>query len=687
MKSKAIFLIVPAFLFHILNKRRVLFFCFAMIIAFHGISQQKSTLKFGDVSEKDFATKVYSIDSNATAVILADVGSTEIEGNQKGWFSLRFKRYARVHILNKNGYDAANVSITLYTNGSAEENLDRLRAVTYNLENGKVVETKLDVKASVFKDKLDKYRVVKKFTLPNIKEGSIIEYEYTIVSDFLYNLQPWAFQGSYPCLWSEYNLTLPEFLGYVFLTQGYKTYDINERKTRRESYRVADNSGTEATRRDALDAEVTDYRWVMKTVPALKEESYTSTVNNHIAKIEFQLSEFRSPLQYQNIMGTWEQLAQNMMKSEYFGLQLNKDNGWLGDLTKPLVMGAGNKLQRAKNIFAFVRDHFTCTDHNESMMDQTLRNLVKTHNGTVSEINLLLIAMLKHEDVNADPVILSTRAHGYTSPIYPLRNRFNYVVAKTEIDGKEYLLDASEPLIGFGHIPSKCYNGLARVIGETAAPMELTPDSLLERKNSLIIIINDEKGNLVGSMQQTPGYYESVELRNQIKEKGQDDLLKSIKNAFGTEITITQPVIDSLTKYDYPLGIKYDFEIKEEKADILYLNPMFGEGYKENPFKSAERVYPVEMPYTMDENYTLQMEVPQGYVLDELPKAMVVKLNDQGDGIFEYRISESEGSISFISRIRFKRTYFLPEEYGSLREFFNLIVKKQNEQIVFKKKK
>jgi len=34
-----------------------------------------------------------------------------------------------------------------------------------------------------------------------------------------------------------------------------------------------------------------------------------------------------------------------------------------------------------------------------------------------------------------------------------------------------------------------------------------------------------------------------------------------------------------------------------------------------------------------------------------------------------------------------KRTYFLPDEYDLLREFFNMVVKKQSEQIVFKKKK
>ena len=126
---------------------------------------------------------------------MADIGSTEIIGNTKGSFSLLFNNYRRAHILNKNGYNIGDVQISLYTNGESEEELENLKAVTYNLENGKVVQTKLEIKSAVFKDKVSKNLVVKKFTFPNIKAGSIIEYEYKIKSDFIFNLQPWDFQG------------------------------------------------------------------------------------------------------------------------------------------------------------------------------------------------------------------------------------------------------------------------------------------------------------------------------------------------------------------------------------------------------------------------------------------------------------------------------------------------------------
>ena len=192
---------------------------------------------------------------------------------------------------------------------------------------------------------------------------------------------------------------------------------------------------------------------------------------------------------------------------------------------------------------------------------------------------------------------------------------------------------------------------------------------------------------MVGSMQQTPGYYRSFDIRNTVKEKGIGQLEKDVKKDFGAEIEISNFRMDSIARPEDVVKINYDFDLAEENSDIIYLNPMFGHGYKENPFKSAERHYPVEMPYTIDRTYTLQLEVPQGYAVDELPKSMLVKLNEQDEGMFEYRISQSGDNISFRSRIRINRTYFLPEEYEMLREFYNMVVMKHAEQIVFKKKK
>ena len=656
----------------------------ALSVAQISLAQEKSPCKFGKINPEDFQKKVYSIDSSADAVVLSDVGSSSFEGNNKSWFSLHFKRYTRIHILNKNGYDAATVEIPLYHEDDAEEQVINLKAVTYNLENGKITETKLE-KSSVFSDKQDKNWLLKKFTLPNIKEGSIIEYQYEIQSDFLTHLQPWAFQGDNPVVWSEYTTSIPQFFSYTFLSQGYRLFDIKDSKDRVSTFAISETRGSSAAEHESFTSGITDYRWVMKNVPALKEESFTSTLKNHISKIEFQLSEFKDPLVYKNIMGTWPDLSKRLIESEYFGESLNKGNNWLGDMEKPLLTGAKTEAEKAARIYGYVRDNFTCTNHSSLYVDQTLKNVVKTRNGNEAEINILLTAMLRYADIKADPVILSTKPHGYTFELYPLISRFNYVISRAIINDKSYYFDASVPRLGYGKLMPYCYNGHARVINTDCTPVYLEADSLMERKVSSVFLTNNEQGDINGTMQQSMGYAESMEVRDQVKSKGQEDFVKGVRKTYPEDMDVSNIVIDSLNKPDEIVACKYDITIKNNGENTVYFNPMFGEGIKENPFKSAERFYPVEMPYAKDQTFILNMEVPKGYTVDEVPKSTRVKLNEQGDGMFEYLIQVQDNRIALRSRIVIKRTYFLPEEYDMLREFYNLLVKKQNEQIVFKK--
>jgi hypothetical protein len=375
------------------------------------------------------------------------------------------------------------------------------------------------------------------------------------------------------------------------------------------------------------------------------------------------------------------------MNDEDFGLSLSKDNGWLGDAEKAAIAGAGSPMEKAKKIYEYVRDNFTCTDYSEWVLDHPLKNVLKTRTGTVAEINLFLVAMLRYAGIDADPVILSTRGHGYTYALYPILNKFNYVICDATIGGKQIFLDATRPRLGFGKLIPACYNGHARIINASATALDFSSDSLMERKMTSIMLTKNEKGEMIGQLQQVPGYFESHEIRETIKEKGQDEFFKTVKKNYGQEVDLISPHVDSLNNLEESVTISYDFKLNQESEDILYVNPMFGEAYKENPFKSAQRLYPVEMPYASDETYVFNMIVPQGYVVDELPKSVIVKLNDAGDGQFEYIVTESNGTISMRSRIQLKRAYYQPAEYDLLREFFNLVVKKQNEQIVLKKKK
>ena len=84
--------------------------------------------------------------------------------------------------------------------------------------------------------------------------------------------------------------------------------------------------------------------------------------------------------------------------------------------------------------------------------------------------------------------------------------------------------------------------------------------------------------------------------------------------------------------------------------------------------------------------YTLNMEIPEGYTVDELPKSSKVAYNGD-EGFFEYIIQKEDNRIQFRSHIKLNEIVFPAEDYNSLRDFFAFVIKKYNEQIVFKKEK
>lgn len=646
--------------------------------------QDQQKVKFGDVTAADFAPTVYPIDSSAQAVYLYDAGSCRYEGNNNSWFSIIYKKHIRIRLMNKNSFDGlSTVKIPLYTTTNYEEKLQSFHAATYNIENGNVSATKIE-KNTLFKEKDGNYTIMK-FTFPNVSEGCIIEYDYELYLPGYRDVRSWYFQGKYPKLWSEYTFECPEFFDFVFLQQGYIPYVIDTATFSRQTFNLSTGGRSAFSRSEffSVQGNTVTRRWAAQNVIPMKEEAFTTTTDNYISKIDFQLNAIRIPEQpVEPIMQNWYQAAEGLMKDEQFGLELTHGNNWLNDDVKKITVGAATSLEKAKNIFEFVRQGFITT-RESWFLSQPLKKTFDSKKGNVTDLNILLVAMLKNAGFDAKPVLLSTRDNGKAYETYPVLDRFNYTIAKLDLDDKTYLLDAADGRVGFDRLPEKCYNGSGRVIDAQPILVQLSADSLHESKMTTVFVNNGEK-EMNASFSTQLGLFESDDIRRRLRNTKEDEFFNEIKKAYTMDIAMKNMLIDSLKKIDDPVAIKYDFSFSTNDEDIIYFNPMMGEAYKENPFTSAERLYPVEMPYCSNETYILNMEIPKGYKVDELPKSARVKLNEE-DGMFEYIIAQANGYVQMRCRIVINRATFEPDDYQTLRDFYAFIVAKQAEQVVFKK--
>jgi hypothetical protein len=114
------------------------------------------------------------------------------------------------------------------------------------------------------------------------------------------------------------------------------------------------------------------------------------------------------------------------------------------------------------------------------------------------------------------------------------------------------------------------------------------------------------------------------------------------------------------------------------------MNPFFSRRYKENPFKSRTRIYPIDFVTAIDDIDLITIKIPVGYKLEELPKAGVFVLPNKA-GKYSYIVETENDVIKIRSQLTISKSFFEPNEYASLRELYNLVIEKQSQQIVFKK--
>jgi hypothetical protein len=241
-------------------------------------------------------------------------------------------------------------------------------------------------------------------------------------------------------------------------------------------------------------------------------------------------------------------------------------------------------------------------------------------------------------------------------------------------------------MLGFGHLPLECYNGHARLITAFPTAEFLMADSIRESKTTVIEFFQDADKPWEGKVSSRLGYYESLNMRERIKGSGMEGVQSNIKNALPAEVELKELKLEDEQDYDKPIRVIYAFSMVDlNDEDVIYLNPLLGEKTKENLFSAAERRYPVEMPFVFRETIIANITIPEGYMVDEMPKPSKVRLED-GMGQFEYIIQSTEGRIQLRTVIDLKKANFEAENYQTLREFFVYIVNKHSEQIVLKKK-
>jgi hypothetical protein len=629
------------------------------------------------VSIEDLRMQSYSGDSTASAVVLKEFGTSSLKDFDN--YNLVFKYHVRIKIFNSKGFNQGNVEIPVYK-GSTQlfEQVSDISAVTFFLdEAGTKQEIALDRKKIYRENKNDHWDILK-FALPNLKDGCIIEYSYKIESPYFFNFRKWEFQSDIPKVSSEYVARIPAVYNYNVLLVGPLKLSKSTGVVQRDCFI---SGGTKA------DCSVMTY--AMRDIPAFVEEDHMTAAVNFKSAIKFELIDYTD---YKGIKRKvtreWRDVDFELAKNPLFGGQIKKDKLFEDDL-KLIGAESPDLLAKAQKIFKFIQGRYKWNQFYAKYSQQGIKKAYEQRSGSAADINLSLIAALRSADLPAEPVLISTRDNGLVNKLYPVISEFNYVIARLEIDNQVYLLDATDPLLPFGLLPFRCFNGYGRVISSNKPSYWMDLNASHKEREVFIFDLNlEESGKITGTLSRTSYDYEAYNRRKEIKrfntlEEYKDNFSQKLSKTIVKDFQILHA--DSI---EGPLTEIYQIEINafdEPKKNQLFLNPFFLSRIAQNPFKLKDRSYPIDWGVPTDRKMVFSLKLPAHLELIDKPQNLSLVLPENG-GQFTLISQFVDNVVQFQQVIRFNKSVYSPDEYFHVQELFNKIIQTHRSDLVLRKK-
>jgi len=628
-------------------------------------------IEFGKLSPRERIFSVYENDTTATAIYLYENGDNYFEVRDNYIWLIK-KYHAKIKILDKKGFDYANISIPYYRSEKRTEKVNKIRAITHNGITKRSIK-----KEEIFDVNTSERWSEKRFTFPDIKEGSILEYAYEVQSPFHFNLTGWEFQADIPKVYTEYNAKIPGNWSYNRSLMGEISLNINEASLEKSCFSVPGISAI-------ADCEVLKY--AMQDVPAFKDtERFMLASRNYRSKIEFELSEYNSFRgDKKRFTKTWEDVDQEFKSDRDIGRQLHKKGFF--EKNVPLdLLNEGEPFNRAKNIYDFVKKHYTWDKEYGLWKNNRVKDAFDKKVGNAAEINMTLINLLNSAGLKANMVLLGTRDRGLPKRTHPVMTDFNYVVAKVDIDDKSYLLDATNKNTPFGMLPFRCLNYVGRVMDfkEDSYWYDILPEGKNKQAIRAKLEIDAENDKLKGQFDFLNSGYFSISQRNMLQANTEEEYLENLEQEAIADFSITNYELKEKYSNEKKLAERFEFEMDRSfQKDNIYLNPIFISFFDSNPFKAPNRNYPIDFGYRRNYTFSSNIVIPEEYTIKTIPKSENYSLPDNG-GILRFEVRKNDiGSIDIFFDFRLNRTQYNKDTYESIKGLFAKAVQIQTQSLI-----
>lgn len=665
------------------NLRSVLVALLLLLTAPFSIAQDYD---FGKVSKAEVQETEFAINPDVDARYL--FRNVEVSYDLTAETPIRVTEvHERIKIYNEDGYNYATQSVVTYEDVNVKEQIRGLKGYTYNMEGNKLKKEKLKGSGK-FSEKINEERTREKWIMPNVKDGSVIEYTYRIESNLLASMDRIDVQEDIPIARMKVKVSIPEFFEITPLdnpTANYKFQMAGEQRTKRISSTNTVTSGGIAARSKTSNTsfayQVNDYTADIQNVPGLADESMVSNRERYRAFIDWKLDAIKMPGSARRPMNlTWDDLVYRVYDNQNFGPQLGRQGAFKDEIAQYAELPDEQKIAAA---FQFVQSKVSNNGYIGVFAYNGVRKAYREGSGNVADINLMLVSALNELGVQSYPVLVSTRSNGV--PHYPSQSSFNYVIAAAQLNGGYVLMDASDPYSLPNMLPEHVRNVRGRLISPNKNSEWISLEGgLASQAQSMQEIAVSETGVMSGSYKERSTDMLAHERRMAIAPRDKQEVMEALENNY--DVTVTNFEKEEITDLSAPYVIDFGFtgDKLTDVIDDTILIPALGLEKFENPFKAASRTLPISREYPLTERGLINITIPAGYTVESLPEQARMATPDK-ELEYTYSATADGDKVSIQYQLKMNAKEITAGDYTTVKMFYEQMVAHAGGSIVLKK--
>lgn len=643
--------------------KRLTLILLTAILSVH-LPAQNLTDKFGKVSEWEAAMTSYDKDPEAEALYIYDKRDLAFMND----FRYDYNVYVRIKIFSKNALDLADVEIPFMSANSAES-VSGVAANTYNIVNGKLVKTPMP-KQNIFTEKLSENLSAVKFSLPEVREGSVIEYKYNMKVGSIVGISDFTIQHRNPVLHSMVDIRLPEFIGYSVNSRG--GYYLNMLKEK-----------------DARVFSLGNFTYGVNhiychndNIPSLRDEPMVWCLDDYLAGFDMEITGISIPEAkiYEDFASNWKNINETLEKTNlgYYQSSRNPFKEEVAAIKAKDITETAKMREVLKLVSGRIR-----FNGKAYLIPDSPASVVKKGSGSMADINNVLSIALKDCGFKNQLILLKPRFEGRL-PFFPsLQKISSFIVRASDSEGNHYYMDATDKDSDLNVLSPELLVDKARVYKVDGDEGWADLSALVRNSDQMMIMATvEENGDINGRFNRMLTNQKAYTFNHQHDSaKSEEEFIEKVAKDSGVQV-------DSCTFSGVGTARVVEtvhFRKNPDKAgNLIYIRPTLVPFMTSNPFSDQIRKLPVEFETIESNSLQLTLAIPDGYTVDEIPGACNYT-GCGGDVQFTFFHKMVGNNLMTRLTLNINRVIFSVEEYSDLNQLFGKIAELSNSRIVLKK--